>query len=187
MRFAAPFVLATLSLVALGCTADESNVVRGRGLTVATLPPSAQARIYEAAASSAFDVTDETLSLLVDPRELPRAVGLAPEGRLPETVVSELRSGTIIKGVCEPPLTGTVGAPRCKAERPGYVLRFSPVFAIRGDSMQVYVYAQQYGTANSGVTPTLRLERAYQVVRHAGQWRAVREGRVPKEIRGEKK
>src|SRR4051812_46593107 len=186
MRFAATSASVAIVLAALGCSAKTSSDVRGRGLTVASLSSQAQAQIYEAAAGAAFDATDPTLSLLLDPRRLPRGVGLSAEGRIPEAVVSELRSGSIIKGTCEPALTGVVGAPRCKAERPGYVLRFSPVFTIKGDSTQVYVYAQQYGTPGSGA-PTLRFERAYQVVRRNGGWQAVREGRVPKEVRGEKK
>jgi hypothetical protein len=183
----AAFALVASALAAFACSGAGSNDVRGRGLSVASLPASAQARVYEAAARSAFDVSDPSLVLLVDPRELPRVVGLAPGGRLPDVVMSELKSGGVIRGTCEPPLTGVVGAPRCKAERPGYVLRFSPVFTIRGDSTQVYLYAQQYGTAQSGVVPTLRFERAYQVVKHDGAWHAVREGRVPKEVRGERK
>ena len=186
MRVAATFALPVCLAAVLGCSSESSSDVRGRGLAVAPVSPEAQARIYEAAASSAFDVTDPSLSLLVDPRRLPRVVGLTPDGRLPDSVISALRSGTVIKGTCEPPLTGVVGAPVCKAERPGYVLRFSPVFTIKGDSTQVYLYAQQYGTPESGVSPTLRFERAYQVVRRGDEWRAVREGHVPKEARGEK-
>src|SRR3954471_13472731 len=106
MRPARLFVLA--AFCAFGCTSRDSNDVRGRGLTVATLPAASEARVYEAAARSAFDVTDPSLILLVDPRRLPREVGLAPQGRVPDAVVSELRSGGVIKGTCEPPLTGKV-------------------------------------------------------------------------------
>ncbi|MDB4878117.1 MAG: hypothetical protein JWM41_4563 [Gemmatimonadetes bacterium] len=175
------------ALVCIGCTHDDTTTVRGRGLTVASLSSAAQARVYEAAARVAFDVTDPSLSLLVDPRQLPRAIGLAPEGRLPDAVVSQLESGGVIKGTCEPPLTGTRGNPRCTAPLPGYLMRFSPVFTIRGDSVQVYVYMQGYDVPASGSSKTLRFERAYQVARHGDVWRAVREGRVPKEARGDSK
>jgi hypothetical protein len=67
------------------------------------------------------------------------------------------------------------------------VIRFSPVFALRGDSVQVYLYVQKYDTPSGDTSQTLRFERAYQVVRTGDDWRAVREGRVPKEIRGERK
>jgi hypothetical protein len=67
-------------------------------------------------------------------------------------------------------------------------VRFSPIFTLRGDSVQVYLYAQKYDSPTSGNSDRLRFERAYQVVPRGGDaWRAVREGRVPKEIRGEPK
>ena len=43
-------------------------------------------------------------------------------------------------------------------------MRFSPIFKLRGDSVQVYVYAQKYDNATSGNSDRLRFERAYQVV-----------------------
>ena len=151
-----------------------------------TLPAADRADIYEAAARAAFDVSDPALSLLLDPRELPRTPGLDSGGQISEGVVAETRKRGF-RGTCEPSLTGTKGTARCKAELPGYVLRFSPVFAERGDTAEVYMYAQRYDTPASGVSETLRFERAYQVVRTPDGWRAAREGRVPKEIRGEKK
>lgn len=152
-----------------------------------TLPASAQANIYEAAARAAFDVSDPALSLLLDRRELPRTTGLEAGPQINEGVAAEARRRGVFKGTCEPSLTATKGTARCKAERPGYVLRFSPVFAERGDTAEVYMYAQRYDTPSSGISETLRFERAYQVVRSADGWSAAREGRVPKEVRGEKK
>jgi len=170
--------------LAAACAGDDSNFVRGRNLTVATLASVDQARIYEAAARSGFDVNNT--SLLLDPRYLPREVGLAPSGRVSDAVIEELRRRGTIRGVCEPPLAGLRGNPRCTAPYPGYVLRYSPVFMIRSDSVQVYVYAQQYETAASGRAETLRFERAYQIVRRGSAWAAVREGHVPKDVRGER-
>ncbi|HEY5062922.1 MAG TPA: hypothetical protein VII52_15385 [Gemmatimonadaceae bacterium] len=172
------------ALVCIGCT-QEDDTVRGRGLAVASLSASAQARVYEAAARTAFDVGDPALSLLIDPRVLPRTTGLAPAGRISESLSAELLRGGVFKGNCEPALRGVRGNPRCAAGRPGYVLRFSPVFTTRGDSTQVYVYAQAYDTPGSKPSQTLRFERAYQVIRQGNDWRAVREGRVPKDVRGE--
>ncbi len=175
------------ALAAPGCSSvDDSSSVRGRGLLAARLSRDDDARIYEAAARASFEVDDPSLSLLLDARQLPRTVGLAPDGRLNATIAAELEQRGVIKGTCEPPLP-THGTAQCKAARPGYVLRFSPVFALHGDSTQVYVYAQKYDTPTSGVSETLRFERAYQVVREGGVWRAAREGRVPKEVRDEKK
>jgi hypothetical protein len=152
-----------------------------------TVPPADQANIYAAAARAAFDVSDPALSLLLDPRELSRTTGLETGGQVSQDAIAAARKDGIFKGTCEPSLTATKGTARCKAERPGYVLRFSPVFAAVGDTAEVYMYAQRYDTPSSGISETLRFERAYQVVRTGDVWRAAREGRVPKEIRGEKK
>jgi hypothetical protein len=152
-----------------------------------TVPAASQANIYEAAARAAFDVTDPALSLLIDRRVLPRTQGLESDGQISAGVVAEARKRGVFKGTCEPSLTATKGTARCKAELPGYVLRFSPIFAEQGDTAEVYMYAQRYDTPASGISETLRFERAYQIVRTDDGWRAAREGRVPKEIRGEKK
>jgi hypothetical protein len=180
-------VVFCLMTTLVGCSADDSNNVRGRGMTIAPLPSTEQAHVYEAAARAVFDVDDPSLSLMVDARLLPRTKGLTPDGRLADTVVSELRRQGAAKGTCEPALEGTRGTARCTAALPGYVLRFSPVFSIGADSMQVYVYAQKYDTPSSGISETLRFERAYQVVRRGDTWKAVREGQVPREVRGDKK
>ena len=174
-------MLAGLSIAAC---APEDPSVRGKGLSVASLPADAQARIYEAAARGSFDV--EGTSLLLDRRLLPRTIGLSDSGRLPDPVVAAMRKRGTIQGTCEPSLTGTVGTAQCRAELPGYVGRYSPVLAITKDSVQVYLYAQKYDTPASGRSETLRFERAYQIVRNGDNWRAVREGHVPKEARGER-
>ncbi|HXT15727.1 MAG TPA: hypothetical protein VN706_08860 [Gemmatimonadaceae bacterium] len=175
---------AVAAFAATACESGDTNFVRGHGLTVDTLAAADQARVYEAAARGSFDV--DNTSLLLDRRLLPRETGLAEAGRVPDAVVAELRRRGTIKGTCEPPLTGTRGAPRCAAQYPGYVVRYSPVFAIVRDSVQVYLYAQKYDTPASGHAESLRFERAYQVVRHGGEWRAAREGHVPKDVRGER-
>lgn len=186
MTTARVVTLAVLVAGALGaCDGGEGgNYVRGKRLTVASLPAATEARIYEAAARGAFDV--DNTSLLLDRRLLPRVVGLAEAGRVPDAVVAEMMRRKTVRGTCEPALTGVRGTARCSAEYPGYVLRFSPVFAIKPDSVQVYVYSQKYDTPASGNSETLRFERAYQVVRRGDDWRAAREGHVPKEARGEK-
>ena len=150
-------IMAALAAGALtACGGDDSNFVRGRDLTVATHPAATEARIYAAA------------------------------GGIPDGVVTEMRLRGTIKGTCEPALTATRGTARCTAEYPGYVLRFSPIFTLKGDSVQVYVYAQKYDTPASGHSETLRFERAYQIAKLGDDWRAVREGHVPREARGER-
>lgn len=141
--------------------------------------------MYDATARGAFTLDDPALSLLLDPRELPRTVGLEVVGRLPQAVVTAMRDRGTVKGTCEPPVDDRK-TPRCTAARPGYVVRFSPVFAMRGDSVEAYVFAQKYDTPSSGYSAPLRFERVYHLVRSGDGWRAALEGRVPKEIRGER-
>jgi len=186
MYFARGVVAVVLASGLAGCSGDVSRDVRGRGLSTASLSSLDEAHVFEAAARAAFDVDDPALSLLIDPRLLPRTTGLASAGTVPNDAVAELRRRGAVKGTCEPSLDGR-GTAQCSAALPGYVIRFTPVLALRGDSMQVYVYAQKYDTPASGHSPPLRFERAYQLVRRGDDWRAVREGRIPKEVRGETK
>jgi hypothetical protein len=185
MRRWQAFIVGAIGLLSMACRANDSNVVRGRGLRIAAQPPPVRAQIYEAAARGAFEL-DESLSLLLDPRMLPRDVGLGADGRVPGAVFEEMKRRGVIRGTCEPPLQGLRGVPRCPAVLPGYVLRYSPVFTLGPDSVQVYVYVQKYDTPGLEPSQTLRFERAYQIVRQGNEWRAVREGRVPNEARGEK-
>ena len=187
MHFARGVVAVALASAFAGCSGDASSDVRGRGLATAALAPTDQAHVYEAAARAAFDVDDPALSLLLDRRLLPRTVGLAPAGVVSNDVVAELRRRGAIKGTCEPALDSGRGTARCTTALPGYVIRFTPVLTLGGDSTQVYVYAQKYDTPSSGISQALRFERAYQVVHRGDDWRAVREGRIPKEVRGESK
>lgn len=179
--------MAALALpLTVSCAKDDSDIVRGHGLAIASLRAQSRAGVYAAAAQAAFDVGDPSLSLLLDRRILPRTIGLASAGMLPDAIPAAMRRNGIVRGTCEPPLTGVVGAPRCAAELPGYVLRFSPVFKAGGDTVEVYVFAQKYDNPKSGFTNPLRFERAYLVVPgSSGAWRAVKEGKIGKEIRGE--
>lgn len=188
MHFARGVIAVILASGFAGCSGDVSRDVRGRGLATASLSPTDQAHVYEAAARAAFNVDDPALSLLLDRRLLPRTIGLAPAGMVSSDVVAELRHRGAIKGTCEPTLATTSrGTARCSAALPGYVIRFTPVLTLHGDSTQVYVYAQKYDTPSSGISQALRFERAYQVVRRGDDWSAVREGRIPKEVRGDSK
>ncbi len=179
--------IALAAHVASGCGGDDSNVLRGHGLSVAALSPEAQAGVYDAAARAAFDVDDPTMSLLFDRRSLPRTMGLAAADTWPNQVAAELRRRRSIKGVCEPPINASRKTVKCSAALPGYVIRFSPAFAMAGDTVEVYLFAQNYDNASSGYSPPLKFERAYQVVRSGNGWRAAREGRIPKEVRGDKR
>src|SRR5213596_131425 len=72
-----------LIAIGTGCAADDSNSFRGRGLTVAALGTDDQASIYRAALRAAFELDDPTLSLLLDPRFLPRTAGLGDGTPMP--------------------------------------------------------------------------------------------------------
>ena len=186
MRLATRAVSVILvAVVVPSCKGADSNFVRGRGLSITTVSAPARARIYEAAVRGAFDV-DESLWLLLDARLLPRVVGLAPDGRVPALVVDEMKQHGVIRGTCEPSIQA-VGVPVCSAQRPGYIVRFSPVLTLGPDSVQVYIYVQKYDIPGAEPSQVLRFERAYQIVRRGEDWSAVREGRVPKAASDQRK
>src|SRR3954471_3930675 len=80
----------TMFAALVACKPDDSNIVRGKGLMVANLPAASEAKIYQAAVRGAFNV-DESLSLLLDARFLPREIGLGAAGRMSGDVAAELR------------------------------------------------------------------------------------------------
>ncbi|HEX7019240.1 MAG TPA: hypothetical protein VF159_04480 [Gemmatimonadaceae bacterium] len=144
---------------------------------MAGLSPRDQAAIYSAALNAAFDLPDPALSLLLDPRKLPRTAGMAPADTLPPDVQHALRAGGVVTGTCKPPVASKT-TPRCAASLPGYVVRFSDILRLGRDSVQVYVAVQKYDTRTSPPTESLRFEKVYQVTGGAERWRAVREGRL---------
>ena len=135
--------------------------------------------------AAAFDV-DESLSLLLDSRQLPRVVGLAPDGPVPPAGrrgaderrrdPRERASRRFTARRASRAATPNGRATSCASRR------CSPCAATRCRSTPTSRTTTSPGSAPS---QTLRFERAYQVVKHGDEWRAVREGRVPKEIRGE--
>jgi hypothetical protein len=173
-----PFTL-VLGFLGAACGTEEPNEFRGRGLKPAALAPESQALVYEAAARGAFSLDDPSLSLLLDPRVLPRGSGYGPGHVMPESVGRALRARRVIRGLCVGPPEGVRTTLRCDAELPGYVVRFSDVFALGPDSVEAYIYAQTYDPLRSGATAALRFERVYQIARRGQSWAAVREGRVP--------
>jgi hypothetical protein len=168
-----------LAAAVAGCRPDDSNIIRGHGLGVDSLVSVGdQASVYRASLAAAFHLDDPDLSLLLDPRLLPRVAGLGVGPPLSAALVTALRERNVVKGICQAPPEGTRKTLNCRADRPGYVVRFSDVFALARDSVQVYVSVQKYDTPQSGPTESLRFENVYQVVRHDGVWSAEREGRV---------
>jgi hypothetical protein len=173
---------AALFLLALGsaCKRDDSNMLRGRGLQPAQLSDSDRVGVYNAALRAMFEMDDPALSLLLDPRLLSRTSSVGADFPMAASLSSELRGRGIVKGTCTAPSGGTRKTLLCRAERPGYVVRFSEVFALARDSVQVYVLVQKYDTPESGASEALRFEKVYQVVRQDGVWRAAKEGRMPR-------
>ena len=170
-------VLAAGVLVACA-PGDDDHFVRGHGLRVAPMPASSRVSVYESALGAAFELNDPALTLLLDRRVLPRAGGMAEDGRLAAPVESGLRQRGVIHGVCEPAITTSRKTPRCTARGPGYVVRFSDVLARGGDSVEVYLAVQKFDTPSSGATESLRFEKAYQLVHRGNAWEATREARI---------
>lgn len=176
-----PAAMAILAATAVlgACTPGDpyAGQVRGRGLTVVDMPSRAQASAYAAALGGAFDL-GPGLSLLADPQYLPRGEGWVGGDPMPTEVVSALRSRAVVRGTCQPP-RGQRAVPVCAAAAPGYVVRFSPIFRVGGDTVEVYVGVVKYRTAPNQPSDALRFERAYQVVGSGERWRVIREARIP--------
>lgn len=166
-----------ISLVGSACT-TEAVEFRGPHLQPAELPVSDAVSIYRAVVGGSFSVGNPDLSILVDPVFLPRSRGLAGGDSMPPDLLRELRATRWVRGVCAIPVTPQRDPLRCQAERAGYVVRFSPLFALGRDSVQVHMAVQQYATPRGPVEQRLRFERAYYVVRTGNSWRAVREARL---------
>lgn len=171
--------LSIAAVLLTACAAGEDDrYVRGHNLHVASLSANAHAAVYEAAVGAAFDLHDPALTLVLDPRKLPREGGFAEDGQVSGPVEAVLRQRGVIQGDCEPPITESRKTPQCKARGPGYVVRFSDVLARRGDSVEVYLFVQKFDTPASGASESLRFERAYQLVRRGDRYVPTQEARV---------
>jgi hypothetical protein len=163
--------------VLVGCGDDASQYARGRGLQVAQLSASDRAKVYAAALGGAFDL-GPGLSLLVDTTMLSRLSGERPGDVLGADVRHALRGTGVTKGECVPQRRAATRTPVCRSEIPGYVVRFSDVFALNGDSVQTHVFAERYDTPSTGEHNRFKLEQAYQLVRRDTGWRVVRKARI---------
>jgi len=170
---------AILFIATIGaCRSGDSNVIRGRGLTVAPLQLADQAQVYRAGLRVAFELDDPGLSLLLDSRFLPREGGHEGGPPMNPDLARALRAQRTVTGACDVSARETRKTLQCNAPVPGYVVRFSEIFALAQDSVETYLYVQKYDTPASGPTQALRFERVYQVVRHDSTWKAVREARL---------
>lgn len=148
------------------------------GLRDAALDPGTTAAVYGTALRSAFDIAP-SLSLLLDPSLLSSTKTDARRNSVPASTMRALRSAGLIQGTCTARPMGERRAPSCGAALPGYVVRFSPIYRMTADSLQIYVAAERYDTPASGTHPPFRFETAYQVVYRAKGWQVVRQARLP--------
>ena len=171
--------LAALCASLAACSTEEAGdgYFRGSGLRVAGLPVPARVAIYDAAVRQAFDV-GPGLRLLLDSTFLPRERGLSGGRKLPTDLADALRARGIVKGVCRALPGAARGAPVCDAPEPGYIVRFSEVYRMTGDTVQVHLAAERYNTPTSAALEVMRFEKAYQLVGSGTTWRVAREGRV---------
>jgi hypothetical protein len=174
-------MLVLLGVVACvtGCRADEMPAYRGAGLEVARLPLNDAVAVYRAALGGSFTMGDPSLSILVDSLLLPREPGLQGGTPVSPELRAALKAAGISRGTCSIPVTRTRQPLICEAERAGYAVRLSDLFALGRDSIQVSVVVEQYAIPNGPRAERLRFERAYHVARRGRNWRAVREARMP--------
>ena len=153
-------------------------MVRGTGFPVAQLDVNQQAAVNASAVSAAFD-RDPSLSLLVDPVYLPRTAGRVGGSSVAPALVAQMKQQGTVRGTCQTPREGPKAVPVCPAAMPGYVVRFSEIFRMGADSVQVYLAATRYRRAPKEPAEVLNFERAYQLVKIRGEWRVAREARLP--------
>jgi hypothetical protein len=176
-RKATRFLALVCGAIASACDRDQA-AYRGAGLQVDTLSPGDMVGVYRAALAGAFTLSDPTLSILVDPVLLPRSQGLAGGDTMPSEIRSALLTAGLAKGTCRLHVTTSRVPLICRADRAGYVARFSEPFALGRDSVQVHLVVQQYAIPAGPVEQRLRFERAYHVTKDGSAWRAVREARM---------
>jgi hypothetical protein len=168
-----------LLAVCVACAKDEGPVqVRGTGLQIATLDLAQQSAVNAAAVHAAFD-PDPSLSLLADPIYLPRTQGRAGGGTVAPALIARMKQDGVVRGTCQTPREGPKAVPVCPAALPGYVVRFSEIFQLGRDSVEVYLAATRYRRAPKEPAEVLNFERAYQLVRKRGDWLVMREARLP--------
>src|SRR5437867_2892577 len=101
-----PLLLVVCAAIASAC--DRGAVAyRGAGLQVDTLPPSDMVAVYRAALAGSFRLDDPALSILVDPKFLPRQAGLAGGDTMSSSLLAALRGQGLVKGTCRVPVRDT--------------------------------------------------------------------------------
>ena len=144
---------------------------------MAKLDATQQAGAYDAALRAAFDV-DSALVLLIDRSILPRSGGFEARDTLDAAVVRALRDAGAIRGECAPIRKDDKHGPTCVSTAPGYVVRVTDLYQLRGDTVRMFLNANRFQTA-AGIGPAQKFsfESGYELLRRNGTWRIVREGR----------
>ena len=171
---------AMVALLAGGCGGggpDDSDVVRGRGLTPIPLSAEAEAAVYDAAARASFDFGPD-LVLMAHPRRLPRTAGYGGGDMLPPALLRALRERGLVQGSCDPQHAAPLDTPRCGGVQPGYIIRGSTIVRVVADTIQLNFAAETFAPAAGQRPQALRFEKIYQLVGSGTTWRVVREARV---------
>jgi hypothetical protein len=180
-RFAAGSTAVVFLVALAACRRGEEDAIRGRGHRLATLPVAAQAQVYRAAVTAAFNAGDPNLVLLLHPRMLPRLRDDSAGAKVPAPLAAALADSGVVRGQCDPQPVPGRKTPRCpSADWPGYVVRFSDIFVLPADTLLFYFNVQRYDIASAPSTDVIHFENAYKVVPRSGRWEAVREGRIPR-------
>jgi hypothetical protein len=168
-------------LLACGKGDEGTPYVRGPGLEVAALDVNQQAAVNAAALGAAFD-PDPSLSILADPVYLPRTADRVGGASVAPALIARMKQQGIVRGICQTPREGPRAVPLCPAAISGYVARFSEIFRLGAgkDSVEVYLAATRYRHTPKEPAEVLTFERAYQLMRVRGEWRVMREARLPK-------
>lgn len=167
-----------LAAAACGGEPDDPHA-RGLGLEEATLDAQSRAAAYAEALRGVFDV-GPGLVLLLDPALLPRNRLAEARDTLDPSVVRALaRTGTV-QGTCAPSSGDPRTAPICPATMPGYIIRLSPIFQARGDTVELFVTAERYRATTDTTTfqPPLHIEQRYDLVPSRSGWTVARKARL---------
>lgn len=176
-RWEVAYMALTTAVLACGSGDEAGDDARARGHAVADLARAQEVGVYRAAVAAAFDVGPD-LHLLVEPTHLPRSSGFAGGTPVPEVTLAALEDARVVQGRCIPRRASDLRAPSCEAPRVGYVTRFSEIFQLGGDTVEVYVHSEVYAPAGGAGQQPFAFEMAYQLVPQRRNWRVVREGRV---------
>ena len=176
--------LSLVVVIAAACSRERegSPTDRGAGLTVVELPPAERAGAYAAALRGAFDL-GPGLVLLVNPALLPRGRDeeVAADTMAPE-VVEALDASRVVQGRCTPSAAAETMAPICPGANAGYVVRFSELFGVGGDTVQLYVTFESYRPSQdtSAYQAPIRLEQRYELAKRGRAWVVARKERLAK-------